>query len=1046
MQVECRGKLYPGLPLSQLGQTVKCNTNDGLVCLNKNQGLIQRCFDYEIKVLCCVGNCDSLPTHTPLPVTTRVSSTRTSTSANTSTPTVQSSSPSSSKSTTYSSPPGCVCSWSDWLDFGGPTTGPEGGEVIPIEKIAYTYPSLCKVPMQVECRGKLYPGLPLSQLGQTVKCNAKDGLVCLNKNQGLTQRCFDYEIRVLCCKGNCGILPTYAPSSTSMSTPTVQSFSSSTTPTLATSTTTPSTSSLIFTKPESTTYSPSAGCACSWSDWLDFGAPTTGPDGGELILIKGIFDIYPSFCKVPVQVECRAKMYPTLLLSELGQVVKCNANDGLICLNKDQDMTQQCFDYEIRVSCCNGNCYSSTQAPITTPDLAPSATPHLSTLTPECICNWSEWFDFGSPTTGSEGGEMIPINEIISVYPNTSAPIEIKCRAKLYPELKLSQLGQVVTCNTKDGLVCLNKNQGVTQQCFDYEIKLLCCQGLCEVTPSTSQSSYFSSSTISTTTFPVLSESTKRPSTEHQDCFCEINGDTFAEGYVIYNTTDGDGWCYIAKCAKTEEMKCDVIKLSVPCLTTVSPSTSTPFTGNCYNHVPPLANGESVNWGNCHIDTCMNSTIKHSAVECEPVEYPVCMNGYPPLKIPDESGCCYKYQCQCICSGFGDPHYITFDGTYYPFQGNCSYVLVKEINLKYNFSVIIDNVFCDSEDGLSCPKSLTVYYKSFEIFMAQEISAGVVTNLIYVNQKKVSLPFQSEEFRVTENGIESLLVIPEISAQIYFTGMMFSIHLPYRDFYGNTEGHCGTCDNNQSDDCRLPNGTIASSCQDMASHWQVKNRNSVCPPPKPEPTPIPCPPPAICKIIESELFEKCRKLVPHEPYVKACNLDVCHMSETIGCSSLQAYADECAMAGICVDWRPATDGACDLKCKEPQVYKACGPQVEPTCDERFNLKYIHQNDAFRALESMIWEGCHCPNGTTLLSPNSNICVTTREICMLPNGGWKKANDTWMMGCEMCRCEEESLTVHCEALSCPTQDPDICHEIGQVKVTETVDCCEINKCA
>ncbi|XP_073669522.1 intestinal mucin-like protein [Paramisgurnus dabryanus] len=372
----------------------------------------------------------------------------------------------------------------------------------------------------------------------------------------------------------------------------------------------------------------------------------------------------------------------------------------------------------------------------------------------------------------------------------------------------------------------------------------------------------------------------------------------------------------------------------------------------------------------------MNSTIKHSAVECEPVEYPVCMNGYPPLKIPDESGCCYKYQCQCICSGFGDPHYITFDGTYYPFQGNCSYVLVKEIDLKYNFSVIIDNVFCDSEDGLSCPKSLTIYYKSFEMFMAQENSAGVVTNLIYVNQKKVSMPFQSEEFRVTENGIESLVVIPEISAQIYFTGMMFSIHLPLRDFYGNTEGHCGTCDNNQSDDCRLPNGTIASSCQDMASHWHVKNSNSVCPPPKPEPTPIPCPPPAICKIIESELFEKCRMLVPHEPYVKACNLDVCHMSETIGCSSLQAYADECAMAGICVDWRSATDGACDLKCKEPQVYKACGPQVEPTCDERFNLKYIHQNDAFRALESMIWEGCHCPNGTTLLSPNSNICVPT----------------------------------------------------------------------
>lgn len=31
----------------------------------------------------------------------------------------------------------------------------------------------------------------------------------------------------------------------------------------------------------------------------------------------------------------------------------------------------------------------------------------------------------------------------------------------------------------------------------------------------------------------------------------------------------------------------------------------------------------------------------------------------------------------------------------------------------------------------------------------------------------------------------------------------------------------GTCNNNPADDCMLPNGNIAESCEIMADHWQV---------------------------------------------------------------------------------------------------------------------------------------------------------------------------------------------------------------------------------
>ncbi|XP_053491463.1 intestinal mucin-like protein [Ictalurus furcatus] len=434
-------------------------------------------------------------------------------------------------------------------------------------------------------------------------------------------------------------------------------------------------------------------------------------------------------------------------------------------------------------------------------------------------------------------------------------------------------------------------------------------------------------------------------------------------------------------------------------------------------------------------------------MKCQDAPLPVCVNNHLPKKVTDESGCCSKYECECICSGFGDPHYITFDGTYYPFQGNCSYVLVKEINPKYHFSVIIDNVYCDSEDGLSCPKSLTVHYKSFKIFMTQDISNGMVINLIKVNNNRVLLPYENEDFRITDNGIESLVVIPAIDAQVTFTGMMFFINLPWQKFHGNTEGQCGTCNNNRTEDCRLPNGTIISSCEKMAPYWHVSNNNSVCLPPNPKPTPVPCTNAPICEIL-STTFKECHEFVPYQYYEEACNYDVCHMNtQSIGCSSLQMYAEQCAIAGICIDWRPATNGVCEFFCEEPKVYKACGPQIPLTCDLRFNLKFINTPSAFSPLESMFWEGCYCPEGMMQLSPDINMCVNSScDYCLMNDGQLKKAKETWVSGCDSCTCDEKTLTVSCMKLPCPTQKPVKCDALeGQVKVQQIVDCCQYDIC-
>ncbi|CDR05522.1 unnamed protein product [Oncorhynchus mykiss] len=230
-------------------------------------------------------------------------------------------------------------------------------------------------------------------------------------------------------------------------------------------------------------------------------------------------------------------------------------------------------------------------------------------------------------------------------------------------------------------------------------------------------------------------------------------------GSLIYNETDGAGWCFTSYCNSS----CVVEKQARPCpsttpatvstvsttvstvsttVSTVSTTTeathsttstlspTTPYKG-CEYVIPPRKDGETWKTDNCTTQTCHRGVITTTPVDCKSVEKPVCENGYPPVKVYDESGCCYHYECECICYGWGDPHYVTFDGQYYSFQENCTYVLIKEIVPRQNFSVIIDNYNCDPSGHATCPQSLIVNYKSYKIVLTPK-RLNVTTNMVNI--------------------------------------------------------------------------------------------------------------------------------------------------------------------------------------------------------------------------------------------------------------------------------------------------------------------------
>ncbi|GCB69236.1 hypothetical protein scyTo_0001018, partial [Scyliorhinus torazame] len=544
------------------------------------------------------------------------------------------------------------------------------------------------------------------------------------------------------------------------------------------------------------------------------------------------------------------------------------------------------------------------------------------------------------------------------------------------------------------------------------------------------------STTLETTTTVTVTPST----TETTSCSCIVNGKILSPGEIVYNSTDKAGWCFSAFCSKN----CKIVKHVEPCgSTTLSlPSTQASITTaappqGCPALHPPRSVNETWMLANCTIGICTgNNTVSVMPLKCPHITPVTCQSGMKPKKIYDQSGCCYHFECECVCAGWGGSHYLTFDGTGYTFQGNCTYILVKQLNeIIEGFKILADDDSCDDDKDLSCPKAIIIFYKSSIITLIRMVVNDTVKTKALVNGQEVIPPYYHNGIRISSSKITLKVEIIPINSTVTFNGKDFTIDLSYKIFGNNIEGQCGTCTNNRKDDCTLPDGTVVSSCSHSAPSWRTADKNkSHCEPviftttvspihrstfPHMETTTVmttvpttPCAASDICKIILGPAFSRCHDIVLPSPYYEACVRDACHnRNKTIICSSLEIYSKICQSQGdICINWREHTNGSCQYHCPATMEYKPCESKDQPTCSSRYTDKNA-PND-----QNGHNEGCFCPAGKFLYTP-LDTCVDICE-CIGPDGKPRQIGEKWQSNCLDCFCNNATLSIPGAKISDP----------------------------